>query len=155
MDSNFLKKLKPIIERLAEKHGLSSDQGTDILSRYFQFLKTSMLDPRIPTVKTPIGNFLQTPTQSNLTIKYLRDHPKAKNTPQEYKDMKIQFIQEVVERIKQEKNGELTFQKWNLKSKKVDRERKLKDIEEYERQREINRKKKRKEVLRNNDNSKE
>lgn len=131
MDTNFLKKLKPLVERFAQKWGIEIDEATDIVTHYFVFLKKSLLDSRIPRVKTPIGTFSLTLAQRSSIRNRNTTLYERGTISKEIYDLRMSFLDQIEERIIKENSRKERPKNWGL-SRKSEMDELLSKIENYE-----------------------
>lgn len=115
----YLKRFDGIIRNLSKKHGVSEEELTLIIDRFFLLLKSWVTDLRMPTIKiTNLGTFKPSLKKIDNHIrksicKIREGHPKS--------DMyrkRVSVLWQVRRRLKDEINGVVTWKEW--RNKKLD-----------------------------------
>lgn len=131
----YLKKLRPILNRVGKKHNITIEEGEFIIHSYFKSIRDKLFDARMPTVHIPCFGVVR--PRLGLIYKSIKQsiawHKKGATT-RDYIDAKIKYLWAVRKRLLDEKFGIETWSKY--KSKEVKQEfEKLKENEQIQKKR--------------------
>lgn len=142
----YLKKLRPILNKVGQKHMIPISEGEFILNSFFESFRDAITDPRIPRVKFPnIGNFHPRLPRIYDSLKRSIRYYRKGGLTREYINARIRRIWPVRNRLFSESKGEITWKEWKSK----DMYEKMKNLVDNEQE---ERKKSTEKIFRSSDN---
>ena len=119
VDSNFLRGLAPLIEKVCTKHNISLLHGKIIIHHYFKSLRDYLEDPRIPTVYLPWGQFRFSVSKMQKAIYKIDYFRREKGFyVKKITESKKKFWIELLRRCQEESCKIPTYMKWKTQKRR-------------------------------------
>jgi hypothetical protein len=116
MDLKYLKKLRPILNKVGKKHGIPIEEGEFIIGKFFESFNNAITDPRVPKVKLPlIGTFYPKVRYIYRSLRASYRFYHLGGASSEYMKARIKRIWPVRNRLLEEANGKITWNEWRKK----------------------------------------
>lgn len=135
MTLKYLRKLRPILNKVGKKHGITVEEGELIIDEFFKSFKNAINDPRIPKVKFPcFGTFKPKRSFIYRSLKASIYFHRLGGSTREYINARVKRLWPVRNRLIEEERGGYTYLKWKKKAFK-EHIQKLSDLEKEAKER--------------------
>lgn len=126
MDLKYLKKLRPILNKVGKRHNIPVVEGEFIFDLFFKSFRDALTDPRVPKVKLPLfGTFYPKISYIYRSLRASIRFYKLGGVTREYINSRIERIWPIRNRLLKESQGEITWNRW----RKKDMEKRIKQLE--------------------------